>query len=76
MKVVNWLRIKHTSIMAAIGVVIAAGIKFGWWTLSETQINYVMGLAGLLWLFIGQNTNTANLRISDKAWGGPSGVDV
>ncbi len=74
MAVINWLRIKHTSIVQAIATVIAAGQVFDWWTLSVDQIASIMALAGILWLLIGAQTNTANLRLGDKAFVGPSGV--
>ena len=75
-QVIAWLRLKHTSITQAIGVVIASGVILGWWSFSKEEIAAILMLPGALWLLIGANTVTSNLRLTGKAFDSPSGVDV
>lgn len=75
-RIVAWLRLKHTSIIQAIGVVIASGQVLGWWTLTADQIAAILGLVGVLWLIIGANTTTSNLRLTGHAFEGPNGADL
>lgn len=75
-QVIAWLRIKHTSIVQSIAAVIGAGQVLGWWSLTEDQIAAIMMLVGVLWLIIGTNTVTSNLRLTGRAFASPSGVDI
>lgn len=75
-QIIAWIRLKHTSLTQAAAAVIGAGQVLGWWTLSADAVAAIMTLVGVVWLLIGANTVTSNLRLTGKAFGAPSGVDV
>jgi hypothetical protein len=74
--VVGWLRLKHTTVAQAVSTVIGAGQVLGWWHLGVDQLGAVMALVGVLWLLIGAQTTTANVRLTGRHLAGPTGVTV
>lgn len=75
-QIIAWLRVKHTSITQAVSAVIGAGVVLGWWDLTAEQTGAIMTLVAALWLIVGANTVTSNLRLTGRAFDAPSGVDV
>lgn len=74
-RIITWLRVKHTTLTQAAGVILGAGQVLGWWTLTADRIGAILALFGVLWLVIGAPTNTSNLRLTGRAFASPSGVD-
>lgn len=77
---IQFLRLKHTSITQAVTVILAAvvalGKATGWYHLPDTIVAGWGTVAAILWGLIGAQTVTSNARLVGAGRAGMSGVTV